>query len=458
MDPDANTLLLSSIRRLLQAESTQQLVRLVNRSHPADLAHLFNSLTPSERRYVLNTLSEDTARGELLAELEATLLRSVATQIPDDELMRILDAMPSDDAADVMQSLPDGRRDILLAESLDETSEATNLMEYDKESAGGLMVTDFLSLSDETTAAEAVELLQGGADAEIIFYVYVTNDIGQLVGVASLRELVQQPPDALIKDFMIRDVIRVSVEDDQEDVARLVARYNLLALPVVEDDNRLIGVVTVDDIIDVIRTEATEDMLLMAGAGNERELSIHRSPLRSARSRLPWLFPSFMAGAVGILVISVFEEPLSRLIPLAALIPMIMGLSGNVGTQSSTIINRGLALGRLEVSQVGKIVAREVFVGVACGFLYGIVAGAFATLYFEGTGSIDHVDPLRFGTSVGAAVLASTTLAAAIGAGTPIVFKKLGLDPAVATGPFVITSIDVLAVLVYLSISTALLS
>lgn len=459
MERDANKLLLSSIRRLSRGENSRQFNRLVNRAHPADLALIFASLTPQERIEVLKCLDGPARRGAVLAELEAPVFRNVSDGMSDAELSEILLELPSDDATDLIQALPEERRDRVVVTSLsDETSEAANLMAYDKESAGGLMATDFLAFDEDMTVGDAVHILQRDADAaEIVFYIYIVNSLGQLVGVASLRELVKRTPETELKEIMIRDVIRVTVEDDQEFVARLVARYNLLALPVVEDDNRLVGVVTVDDIIDVIRTEATEDMLLMAGAGAQHDMGLHSSPLRSARSRLPWLFPSFLAGVLGILVISLFQDSLVQLIPLAALIPMIMGLSGTIGMQSSTIITRGLALGHVNMSQIFRVVGRELVVGSVCGFFYGLVAGAISGAFFAGTPKLDGEHALYFGASIGIAVFSSTTLAALIGGVAPMIFKRFGLDPAVATGPFVITSNDVLAVLVYLSISTGLL-
>ena len=458
MKPESHQLLLSSIRRLIRAGRIKQLRRVVDRAHPADLAYLFGALTPGQRIATFDAIAEDRAAGELLSELEPGLLDPMLEELSDDRLVELLSAMASDDAADVMHHLDTGRKDRLLEKmSAEDQSEATSLMGYDPESAGGLMSTEFVAVAETTTASEAIRQLQEDTgDLEVVFYLYVVNEHGQLVGVVSLRELVRQPRSRPLAEFMIRDVIRVKVDDDQEEVARLVARYNLLGLPVIDASNQLVGVVTVDDIIDVIRHEATEDMLRMAGAG-EADLGMQHSSWRTFWSRLPWLVPSLVAGTLGLVVVAAYETTLHAVLPLVALIPIIMGMAGNIGTQSSTVVTRGIAIGKLEGLQLGRIVLKELSIGVAAGVTYGALIGIIGALYFAGHPAVEAAGAALFGVTTGVAVVASMALAAALGAGVPLVFERLGLDPARATGPFVTTTIDVLAVWLYLATAAVLL-
>jgi len=459
MERDAQNVLVSSIRRLIRAEQTQQLTRLANKTHPADLAAIFASLTVGQQLEVLRLIDDWEKRGDVLSELDPSLLAELVAELPDEELSEIFAVMPTDDTNYVLQVL-DTDRSTLLLEAMpdDDQSEATSMLAYKTDSAGALMVTEFLALFEEVTAGEAVKIVQKGAeDAEIVFYIYVVNDIGQLVGVTSLRELVQQPPARALKDFMIPDVIRVSADTDQEDVARLVAKYNLLALPVVEGGNILVGVVTVDDIIDVIRHEANEDMLRMAGAGHEQDISLYRNPFESARTRLPWLAPGFLTGVAGVLVIHSFAHVLSLAILLVAFLPMVLALARNVGLQSATIVTRALAMGQLDVGRAGRVVGRELVVGMICGLSYGLLVGGLGGLYFQAT----EGDPGRaiwFGLTAGLGLLVAMLVSTVGGTIMPLLFDRWKLDPALTTGPFFASAMDVATTAIYLGIAGLILS
>ncbi len=457
MKRDAHKLLLHSVRKLIRAGREKELVRVVGRAHPADLAYCFQKLGGHDRVQLFEAIPEDERAGEMLSELEPSVIDEFLPTLDDDRLTDLIGAMPSDDATDLLLYLDDERKERLLGRmEADEQSEATSLIGYDPESAGGLMSTDTFSMTDITPAGEAVRRLQEADGPEVIFYIYVVNEHGQLVGVTSLRELVRQSPETPLGEFMITDVIRVNSETDQEEVARLVARYNLLALPVVEANNQLVGVVTVDDIIDVIRLEATEDMMRMAGAG-ETDVSGMSSPFATIRARLPWLLPAFIAGGLGILVVQGFEADLREFLPLAALIPIIMGMAGNVGIQSSTVVTRGIAIGRLDMTALSRMVFRETFVGAVAGLVYGVAAAGLVALIFMNHPTVLAHGHMEFAAVAGVAMVASTAMAAALGAAVPMVFARVGLDPAMATGPFVTTSIDVSAVGLYLTIAAAFL-
>jgi magnesium transporter len=254
------------------------------------------------------------------------------------------------------------------------------------------------------------------------------------------------PPETQLKDIMATDVISVQTDMDQEEVARIVARYDFLAVPVVDGANRLVGIVTVDDVIDIIRKEATEDILKMAGAGEEFVET--KSILKSTRIRLPWLFASCIGGIVAFFIIGRFEHSLMKFAYLAAFIPVIMGMGGNIGTQSSTIVVRGLATGRLSIQDIGPVVFKELAIGSILGLVYGLLIGSVAHFRYS-------MVPLAVAVSL--AVISSMSIAALVGSLVPMGFARINIDPAVATGPFVTTAIDILSVSFYFLIATTLL-
>jgi len=279
----------------------------------------------------------------------------------------------------------------------------------------------------------------------MVFYLYITDDDDRLVGIISLRALTTTSSNTTLKDIMIKNVHSIRPETDQEEVARIVAQYNFLAVPVLDSDSKLLGIVTVDDVVDVIREEATEDFLRMAGAGKDREILL-KSSWENAKTRLPWLFASWIGGVIAASLIGVFENMLENIIALAAFIPVILGMGGNIATQSSTIIVRGMATGRVNLGGEIKLILKEAQVGLILGTLYGVLLGLFARFIFSDA-------PENLGFVVGLSICASMIVAATVGTIIPLILRKLDIDPAVATGPFVTTSIDILGVLFYFLIA-----
>jgi len=279
----------------------------------------------------------------------------------------------------------------------------------------------------------------------MVFYLYAIDDDQILTGVVSLRDLVTTPGNTMLKDIMSRKVHAVRPEIDQEEVARIVSRYNFLAVPVVDSDEKLLGIVTVDDVVDVIREEATEDFLQMVGAGKDREILL-KSSWDNARMRLPWLFASWIGGILAAFIIGIFDNVLQSTIALAAFIPVIMGMGGNIGTQSSTIIVRGLATGRVGFENSVKILFKEIRVGLILGVLYGVLLGIFTLFQFL------EASPM-LGVVVGLSICSSMIIAATIGSLVPLILNRFDIDPAIATGPFVTTAIDILGVTLYFLIA-----
>ena len=449
MTVDRSKILLDTLKRLLRRGATGHLHKIVNRTHAADLAVVFRFLTIQEQESLFDLVDTVEHKAMLFSELEEELLVKLIEDMPVGNVAEILEEMPSDDVADLLGKLSDERAQALLdLMTKEDSEEVEDLLRYDEETAGGIMLPDFIALKEEKTAREAIKALQKDyVDIEMPFYLYVVDDHGHLVGIISLRQLVVVPPDTQLKSIMATDVVSVQTNTDQEEVARVVARYNILAVPVVDENNVLVGIVTVDDVIDIIRQEATEDILKMAGAGED--LVESQSVLKSTRIRLPWLLASWFGGVVAFFIIGHFETTLNKLVYLAAFIPIIMGMGGNIGTQSCTIVVRGLATGRIALKQMWSVVAKELTIGFSLGFIYGLLLGLVASFQYN---------EWLLGVTVGTSVVTSMSVAALVGSLLPMVFARINIDPAVATGPFVTTSIDILSVFFYFQIATALLS
>ena len=449
MQSDRSKILIDSIKRLLRRNALTHLRKIVNKTHAADLSVVFHSLSLPNQHKLFDMIDETEQKGALFSELDEDAFLAFNEGIELDDVVEIFEHMPTDDVADLLGHLPEKRSDAIIKRMKKESSEEVEgLLHYGDDTAGGIMVPDFIALRENTTAGEAIESLQKEhLDVEMPFYLYVVDENGKLVGVSSLRQLVVVPPETPIKGFMTRDVFSVQTSMDQEEVAKIVARYDILAVPVVDDKNQLVGIVTVDDVIDIIREEATEDILKMAGVGGE-EFVETQSVFRSTKIRLPWLFASCIGGIIAFFIIGHFEGSLRKLAYLAAFIPVIMGMGGNIGTQTSTIVVRGLATGRLNIGDAWSVVFKELAIGFILGVVYGFLIGLVAQLRYS---------TFQVAISVGLAVISSMSVAALVGSLVPMGFARINVDPAVATGPFVTTAIDIVSVYFYFKIATTLL-
>tara|TARA_B100001250_G_scaffold414373_1_gene452310 strand:+ start:4690 stop:6048 length:1359 start_codon:yes stop_codon:yes gene_type:complete len=445
------TILRDTFRRLLRRNAQTNLKKLINKTHPADLAIVFRYFNDEEQNQVFDLMKNNHHTLEFLIELDETIIEKLLNIEKPERIRDFIQNASTNDQSYILGALEKTKAesvtDLLKKEELEEIEE---IMGYPEDSAGSLMETDIFTLYQDTTCGEALKTLQDQKDAEMVFYLYITNEDDSLVGVASLRALATTPTDTMLKHIMVKKVHYVRPETDQEDVAQIVAQYNYLAVPVVDDDNKLIGIVTVDDVVDVIREEATEDFLQMAGAGKDREILL-KSSWENAKVRLPWLFASWMGGIIAASVIGAYEYMLESIVALAAFIPIIIGMGGNIGTQSSTIIVRGMATGRIEIGSELSVLIKEIKVGLLLGILYGIMLGLFANFKFINT------DPM-LGVVVGLSICCSMLLAVTVGTFTPLILRKLDVDPAVATSPFVTTSIDILGVFLYFFIAGYLLT
>ena len=445
------TILRDTFGRLLRRHAHTNLIKLIYKTHPADLAILFRYFNDDQQTQVFNLMNNDAHTAEFLVELDDTLIANLLDGKPPQDVAKLIEHASANDQSYILGTLENNQAHAIIdLLNTEEQEEIEELMGYPEDSAGAMMTTDVFTLFQNTSCENALRTLQDQADAEMVFYLYITDDDDRLVGVASLRALATTPSDTLLKDIMVKKVHSVRPETDQEDVALIVAQYNYLAVPVLDGDGHLIGIVTVDDVVDVIREEATEDFLQMAGAGKDREILL-KSSWENAKARLPWLFASWIGGIIAVTIIGTFEHMLENIIALAAFIPVIIGMGGNIGTQSSTIIVRGMATGRIEIGNELKILAKELRVGIILGVLYGLLLGIFANFKFMNS------DPM-LGVVVGLSICCSMLIAVAFGTVIPLILRKIDIDPAVATGPFVTTTIDILGVFLYFIIAGSLLS
>ncbi len=412
------------IRRLLRSRAHQRVARAIERLDAAEFAALLAELTAGETANLLDVLLDLHQAADRLMELPPGFLPKVLGRIDDDRLARIVARLEPDDAADLLLALDEPRRRRILDRlPPDRRSPVERVLLYPPDTAGGLMTPWFLALDAHTTAAQAIERIRSAPElADTLFQVYVTDEDGHLAGTVPLRRLMTAPPDTPLSDIMLPDPIAVPAWADQEEVARVVARNDLFAVPVVDEQRRVLGVVTVDDVIDVIEQEATEDIYHLAGL--QEQDRVFSPPLESVRRRLPWNALNLLTAFIAANVVGAFEGVIAQMAALAAFMPIVAGMGGNTGTQALTVITRGIALGEIEFSSGLRALGKEATVGLTIGLLTGCVAGLGAWV-FLGTPMV--------GVVVFLAMLVNLTVAALVGAAIPLVLKAAGQDPALGS-------------------------
>jgi magnesium transporter len=442
-------LILESVRRLLRMGATPNLLNLLQKQHPADLAQIFTELGEKERHAAFNTLVEKNGRlaMEALSELEPEKGAELLALRPADEIARLAQEIPSDDAAALIDHLPTELSHAVLGLIRPKAGGGVSeLLEYEERTAGRLMNPNVFALAEDLTAGEAITALQAARDVEMVFYLYVVDERRHLVGVVSLRRLLLVPPDTPLKRIMTTDVYSVRVETDQEEVARQVASYNLLAIPVVDSENKLAGVITVDDVIDVIKDEATEDVFRLAGVS--RDDGVLTPPYDSLRQRLPWLLVNLVTAFLAASVVGLFTETISKVLILATFMPVVAGMGGNAGTQTLAVIVRGLALGELTWSNARHALFKEGLVGLGNGLATGFV-GAFVAWAIS--------RDWRIALILMAAMLINMFVAAIAGTLVPLGLRALKIDPALASSVFITTVTDMSGFLSFLGLATLFL-
>ena len=435
---------LDSVKRLQRIGATANLLNLLQKQHPADLAEVLGDLRPLERRSAFDTLLGHNSRlaMEALSELDREVAATLLVDRPAEVLARLFSELPSDDAAALIDQLPEELAASVL-ELMRESGEVQHLLGYDDRTAGRIMNPEVFALSEDLTAGEAIQALQGSRDVEMVFYLYVVDERRHLVGVVSLRRLLLVSPETPLKRIMTTELIRARVDTDQEDVAREVADYNLLAIPVVDGENKLAGIITVDDVIDVIKDEATEDILRLAGVSADE--SVSTGPFEAWRKRVPWLAVNLATAALAALVVQRFEATIDRVVALAAFMTIVASMGGNAATQTLTVIVRGIALGELTWGNSWRALRKETLVGLANGVVFGI-AGAGIAWWVVG-------NPY-FGAILALAMVINLIVAAFAATLIPIALRALKVDPALASAVFITTLTDVFGFFAFLGLAT----
>ena len=413
--------------------------------HPADRADLYERLDQELREAFLSLLSaEETA--ELIEYLEDEVVKEVVERMPRATLARVLDRMSHDEAVDVLRSLPQSDTARVLS-AMSTAPEVTPLLEHADESAGGLMTRGYVALHPEMTAEEAITFLRLRKPlADEAYYLYVLDGRNRLQGVVNLRELLISSPETPIVEVMTSDAIAANPEMDQEEVARLIQRYRLRALPVVDEEGVLRGIVTADDAMEVAQEEATEDMYRMVGLLSDD--SVLAPVMVSARRRIPWLTINLVAAFLAAAMVAAFEDTIARAAALAVFMPVVAGQGGNSGIQSITIVVRALALGEIHPEDARRVLVKEVLIGLVKGVAFGVVIGAVAWAW-QGAPA--------WGIVVGVALMGNMVVAGFLGAIIPLGMRTLKLDPAIASGIFLTMATDVMGFLFLLGLGAILI-
>jgi magnesium transporter len=436
--------LITLVRTLANEKNQDSLKKLLDDMRPADVADLIEHLAQDERLFIFELLKPEGA-GEVLLEMEAPVQERILGDLDNQVIMKIIQELDSDDAADLVGDLPEERARAIM-ETVGESisQDLKTLLPYPEDSAGGIMALEFVAVNAESTIQEAIERIrEKREEVENIYYVFVVDDHQRLAGVVSLKSLLLEPPLRRVKEIMNPQVVSAYVYNDQEEVAHLVKKYDLVSIPVVDEHHRLVGRITHDDIIDVLEEEADEDIALMAGVINQ-EIA-EESPLKISRARLPWLIVGLFGGILAAVVIHQFEASIEKVVALSFFFPVIMAMGGNTGTQAATVAVRGLATGDISVMNIGRRIWVELKValvnGVICGILLSLIVGVW-------------LSSLTLGAVVGVALIIIILTSGLVGASVPLMLKKLEIDPALATGPFVTTSNDIISLFIYLTLVT----
>lgn len=437
--------IVDNIKALIEEEATQSLLTIFKDIHPADIAEIINHLSFEQARYAFNILDTETA-SEVITELQDNIREKILEKTTADKIADIVDELDTDDATDIVSELPEKLAEQVLEKIEPESSEdVKELLKYRDDSAGGIMNSEFVSVTENATVSDAIEQVRLKADIiDHIYYIYVTKPNGELIGYLLLKSLLIHPLDTRVSDILEEELITVHPDDDQELVANLIKKYDLVAIPVVDDKGIIIGRITIDDIVDVIGEEAQEDIQKFAGLSEEEEIS--DSTFKISRIRLPWLFIALFGELISAVVLASFQASIEKILIASFFIPIVMAMGGSSGTQAAIVMVRRLTEHDVWFSKNYKKILKEFVVGFFNGVVCGAILIIATHLLFDAE--------LKFSIVLSISLLVIMIFATVIGASIPLILKKFGADPAVATGPFVTTMNDIFGLSIYLSIVT----
>ncbi len=436
-----------NLKNFLDDGREAELQEALAQMHPADVAEILNPLDMEDIIKVISLMEIEQA-SDVLVEMSETPRDLVAAEMPVEKLSELVAEMDSDDAADIVAELPNEEaRKVLEAIEQKDAEGVRRLMMYDEETAGGLMQVEMVSAGEEDSVGQVVERIRQVDDSTDVYYIFVVDQAGVLRGQVTMRQLLLAWPDQLMEELMAQPPLIVRVDEDQEAVAQKFQKYDIQAAPVIDDHGHLLGRITFDDIMDVVHEEIDQDFYRMAGSSEEEVYS--SGPAKIATLRMPWLLFNLGGGFITSAILSYFEVSFTNILMLVPFVPMVMGLSGAVGSQSATITVRGLAMGRIAEGKVWSNLGREVrissIIALSLGFIIALGAGLIHSA-------------LRLGVAVGTSVVTAIVVSTMLGAVIPLFFKALKIDPALASGPVVTSTNDVVSLLIYMSMGTAILS
>ena len=447
-----------ALLKLLEEKKYATLRDILATMNPMDVAGLFDGLDEKQIPLMFRLLPKEQA-AETFVEMEPEAKELLIRGFSDNELKEVLDELYVDDAADIVEEMPANVVQRILKHADPEMRSSINqILRYPEDSAGSIMTTEYVSLRPHMTVEEAIlRIRRQGVDKETIYTCYVTEKDRTLIGLVTVKDLLLAEDDETkIEDIMVTNLISVTTQTDQEEVARMFSKYNFLALPVVDTENRMVGIVTFDDAMDVMEDEATEDMEIMGGMTPSDKTYLRSSTFDLFKHRIPWLMLLMVSATFTGLIITHFESALAAQVALTAFIPMLMDTGGNSGSQSSVTVIRSLSLGEIEFSDLPRVVWKEIRTAVLCGI--SLAAACFAKIMLVDRLMLGNEDVTCLVALVVCATMALTVLVAkVIGCVLPMLAKKVGFDPAVMASPFITTIVDALSLLIYFGIASVLL-
>ncbi len=450
MKVEALRLIISSARKFINMGALSRLWNLVKNFHAADIAALMRHLITREKLILFNTILEKDREmaGDVLCELAPEDAAEIMKELPVKQISAILQEIPPDNVPPILQNLPEEMQNAVLAAMEEKPSEdVKELLLYEEETAGRIMSPNFYALNQNTNVSDAITAMQLEGDVESAFYLYVIDDQGRLVGVVSLRQLLFARPNTPLRDIMTKEVISVETQTDQEEVARNVAAYNLVAIPVLDSEKKLVGVVTVDDIIDIIDKEATEDMYKMVSLDTTDR--IQDSPFSSIKKRLPFLILSLLTASLAPWVVKHFTGTIEKVVELAVFMPLVAALGGIAGNQTIAIIVREIAIGQVNWLSAKKALLKEILVGIGNGLVIGAILSGVSTALLNNP---------YFGLVLGLACIINLFVAALLGTLIPLFLKLIRLDPALGSVNLLTMCTDSIGFLTFLGLGTLFLT
>lgn len=439
--------LLRDLEDLVKSRSDYLVLNIIQDLLPGDIAHILNRLEMADALYVFGMLTNEVA-SDVVLDLDGPTREYILANLAQERLTEIVGEMPSDDAADIVGELSDEKAEsVLETMNVEDSSQVEELLRYDEHTAGGLMAKEMAVVSKTDTVKMAIRVVRRLAKEDVhVYNVYVVDENGLFIGAVQLPDLLLHAPNKRVYKIMNPDYKSVTPDVDQEEVARIFSKYDIVSLPVTDTAGKLLGRITVDDIVDVLKEEHDEDVARMAGT--DSVAAGQRSPTRMALMRLPWVMMTLLLQLIAGVVVHVFDKTLSQVILLASFMPIISAISGNTGLQSAAMIVRGIATGQVDTKRWWLPLRRQLIVtlivGAACGLVLGLIAG-----FWHGT-------PL-FGAVVGTSMFIAINFSGMVGTATPMISHSLGFDPAITAGPFETAFQDIIGITVFLSLATAML-